>query len=97
MFTQLYNKCLRLAAHKYSNYFLAVVSFLESSFFPIPHPFLLNAVEADASGAPFADFVDAAALHSTTARTLYARFTQGTGAAAAAGKVFAYIKYIIIK
>ena len=36
MFTQLYNKCLRLAAHKYSNYFLAVVSFLESSFFPIP-------------------------------------------------------------
>ena len=36
MFTQLYNKCLKLAAHKYSNYFLAVVSFLESSFFPIP-------------------------------------------------------------
>jgi membrane protein YqaA with SNARE-associated domain len=36
MFTQLYNKCLKLAAHKYSNYFLATVSFLESSFFPIP-------------------------------------------------------------
>ena len=36
MFTQLYNKCLRLAAHKKSNYFLAIVSFLESSFFPIP-------------------------------------------------------------
>ena len=36
MFTHLYNKCLKLAAHKYSNYFLAVVSFLESSFFPIP-------------------------------------------------------------
>jgi len=36
MFTQLYNKCLKLAAHKYSNYFLAIVSFLESSFFPIP-------------------------------------------------------------
>ena len=36
MFTQLYNKCLKLAAHKYSNYFLALVSFVESSFFPIP-------------------------------------------------------------
>ena len=36
MFTELYNKCLKLAAHKNSNYFLAVVSFLESSFFPIP-------------------------------------------------------------
>ena len=36
MFTQLYNKCLKLAAHKNSNYFLAIVSFLESSFFPIP-------------------------------------------------------------
>ena len=36
MFTELYNKCLKLAAHKNSNYFLALVSFLESSFFPIP-------------------------------------------------------------
>ena len=36
MFTRLYNKCLKLAAHKNSNYFLAIVSFLESSFFPIP-------------------------------------------------------------
>ena len=36
MFTQLYNKCLKLAAHKNSNYFLAIVSFIESSFFPIP-------------------------------------------------------------
>ena len=36
MFTQLYNKCLKLAGHKNSNYFLAIVSFLESSFFPIP-------------------------------------------------------------
>ena len=36
MFTQLYNKCLKLAGHKNSNYFLAVVSFFESSFFPIP-------------------------------------------------------------
>ena len=36
MFTQLYNKCLKLAAHRNSNYFLAIVSFLESSFFPIP-------------------------------------------------------------
>ena len=36
MFTKLYNKCLQLAAHKNSNSFLAIVSFFESSFFPIP-------------------------------------------------------------
>ena len=36
MFTQLYNKCIKLAAHKNSNYFLGIISFLESSFFPIP-------------------------------------------------------------
>ena len=36
MFTDLYNKCLNLAAHKSSKYYLAVVSFIESSFFPIP-------------------------------------------------------------
>ena len=36
MFTQLYIKCLKLAAHKNSNYFLATISFLESSFFLIP-------------------------------------------------------------
>ena len=36
MFTSLYKKCLDLAAHKSSKYYLAVVSFIESSFFPIP-------------------------------------------------------------
>ena len=36
MFKTLYKKCLNLAAHKSSNFFLGVVSFLESSFFPIP-------------------------------------------------------------
>ena len=36
MFTHLFNKCLKLAAHKNSNYFLGVISFIESSFFPIP-------------------------------------------------------------
>ena len=36
MFTQLYNKCLNLAAHRNSNYFLGLISFVESSFFPIP-------------------------------------------------------------
>ena len=36
MFNTLYKKCLNLAAHKSSKYFLAVVSFVESSFFPIP-------------------------------------------------------------
>ena len=36
MFTTLYTKCLNLAAHKSSKYYLALVSFVESSFFPIP-------------------------------------------------------------
>ena len=36
MFTQLYNNCLKLAAHKNSKYFLGVISFIESSIFPIP-------------------------------------------------------------
>ena len=36
MFNALYKKCLNLAAHKSSKYYLAVVSFIESSFFPIP-------------------------------------------------------------
>ncbi len=36
MFNRLYKKCLILAAHKSSNFFLGLVSFVESSFFPIP-------------------------------------------------------------
>ena len=36
MFNTLYKKCLKLAAHKSSKYYLAIVSFIESSFFPIP-------------------------------------------------------------
>ena len=36
MFNALYKKCLNLAAHKKSKYYLALVSFVESSFFPIP-------------------------------------------------------------
>ena len=36
MFKELCKKCLKLAAHKSSNFFLAIVSFIESSFFPIP-------------------------------------------------------------
>tara|TARA_B100001287_G_C22562104_1_gene471945 strand:+ start:17 stop:613 length:597 start_codon:yes stop_codon:yes gene_type:complete len=36
MFNTLYKKCLILAGHKSSKYYLAVVSFIESSFFPIP-------------------------------------------------------------
>ena len=36
MFKTLYKKCLSLAAHKSSNFFLGIVSFVESSFFPIP-------------------------------------------------------------
>ena len=36
MFRTLYKKCLELAAHKSSNFYLGLVSFIESSFFPIP-------------------------------------------------------------
>jgi membrane protein YqaA with SNARE-associated domain len=36
MFNNLYKKSLRLAAHKKSKFFLAIVAFAESSFFPIP-------------------------------------------------------------
>ena len=36
MFNELYQKSLVLAAHKSSKIFLAIVSFVESSFFPIP-------------------------------------------------------------
>ena len=36
MFKSLYKKCLDLAAHKSSKYYLSIGSFVESSFFPIP-------------------------------------------------------------
>ena len=36
MYKKLYHKSLELAAHKSSEFYLALVSFIESSFFPIP-------------------------------------------------------------
>jgi len=36
MLNKLYQKSLELAAHKSSKIFLAIISFIESSFFPIP-------------------------------------------------------------
>ena len=36
MFNNLYQKTLKLAAHKKSKFFLSIVAFTESSFFPIP-------------------------------------------------------------
>ena len=36
MLQSLYKKCLNLAAHKSSNLYVGIVSFTESSFFPIP-------------------------------------------------------------
>ena len=36
MFKKFYNKSIELASNKRSNFYLAVVSFIESSFFPIP-------------------------------------------------------------
>ena len=41
MFNTLYKKCLDFAAHKSSKYYLAAISFIESSFFPIPPDILL--------------------------------------------------------
>ena len=41
MFKTLYKKCLELAAHKSSNFYLGLVSFVESSFFPIPPDVML--------------------------------------------------------
>ncbi len=57
---------------------------------------VLNGVEVEANSAAFGDFVDASVLHSSAARSIHARFAQGEGAAAAAGKVIAFVKYIII-
>ena len=36
MLKKLYDKTLKLAAHKNSNFYLSFISFIESSFFPIP-------------------------------------------------------------
>ena len=36
MLKKLYDRCLYLASHKLSKKFLAFISFIESSFFPIP-------------------------------------------------------------
>ena len=36
MFKKLFDKCVKLAASKFASYSLAIVSFIESSFFPIP-------------------------------------------------------------
>ena len=36
MFKDLYKKSLKLAGHKSSKFFLAIISFSESSFFPVP-------------------------------------------------------------
>ena len=36
MIKKLYDRCIELARHKLSKHFLALVSFVESSFFPIP-------------------------------------------------------------
>ena len=36
MFKKLFDKCVKLASSKLANYALAIVSFMESSFFPVP-------------------------------------------------------------
>ena len=41
MFKKLFQKSLKLAGHKSSKFFLALISFTESSFFPIPPDILI--------------------------------------------------------
>jgi membrane protein YqaA with SNARE-associated domain len=41
VFKKLFQKSLKLAAHKSSKFFLALISFAESSFFPIPPDILI--------------------------------------------------------
>ena len=41
MFKELFQKSLKLAEHKSSKFFLALISFVESSFFPIPPDILI--------------------------------------------------------
>ena len=41
MFQKLFQKSLKLASHKSSKFFLALISFAESSFFPIPPDILI--------------------------------------------------------
>ena len=41
MLNTLYQKSLNLASHKSSKFFLAIISFMESSFFPIPPDILV--------------------------------------------------------
>ena len=36
MFKDIYQKTLKLAGHKSSKFYLALISFAESSFFPVP-------------------------------------------------------------
>lgn len=41
VFTQLYDACIRWARHKYATYYLAILTFAESVFFPIPPDVML--------------------------------------------------------
>ncbi|MFA6038216.1 MAG: YqaA family protein [Legionellales bacterium] len=41
MFSQLYHRVLNWSRHKYAVYYLAIISFAESSFFPIPPDVML--------------------------------------------------------
>ena len=41
MFKDIYQKTLKLAGHKSEKFYLALVSFAESSFFPIPPDIML--------------------------------------------------------
>ena len=57
---------------------------------------VLNAVEMDASGAAFADFVDGATMWGAAARNVHITVTQGSGVAAAVGKAHFTCLYTIL-
>ena len=59
MFSKLYDKCLKLASHKSANLYLSIVSFVESSFFPIPPDVMIVPMAIAKKGSYFKIFLNA--------------------------------------
>ena len=59
MFIKLYDKCLKLASHKSANLYLSIVSFVESSFFPIPPDVMIVPMAIAKKGSYFKIFLNA--------------------------------------
>ena len=50
MIEKIYKKCIEWASHKSSKFFLAIVSFTESSFFPIPPDIMIIPIRCFSCG-----------------------------------------------